>query len=383
MASCHDIEALYSAASARRTTASTKLNDTSSRSHAILTITVSTEDTATGTLVEGKLTLIDLAGSENNTKPGNEHGSDRMKESTEINKSLSALRNVVRTLNNGESHVPYRDSKLSRIMAGVLGGDAVGLLICNVAPCKRFYQETLNTLTFGAGRPPGREQARRPGASPPHQHSDLRRAFSCPPTPGRPPDSSLRPAPPLLPTHRLNLFFPPPRSTPTRNSFPRTSIPPPFASAPVIQLLGASDPKFAEMEAKMLALEAIVKRAGITGETVGDGGKGKKREREEGNRRDSENAELRARVDMLEKLMLVKAKEEAAAAASSRAAQAREDERLKRFRTHLTSAQALEGVPTRSSYFSALSHYRSHRWPRHTKLRGAEEEDAGQSEHER
>lgn len=117
--------------------------------------------------------------------------------------------------------------------------------------------------------------------------------------------SSLRPAPPLLPTHRLNLFLPPPRSTPTRNSFPRTSIPPPFASAPVIQLLGASDPKFAEMEAKMLALEAIVKRAGITGETVGDGGKGKKREREEGNRRDSENAELRARVDMLEKLKLM------------------------------------------------------------------------------
>ena len=63
-------------------------------------------------------TSSDLAGSENNRKTGND--GERMKESAEINKSLSALRKVVRALNDGDKHVPYRDSKLTRLMSGAL-----------------------------------------------------------------------------------------------------------------------------------------------------------------------------------------------------------------------------------------------------------------------
>jgi kinesin family protein 22 len=119
ISSYHEFDDLYSVASARRSTASTKLNDTSSRSHAILTITVSTEDTSTGKILEGKLSLIDLAGSENNKRTGNEHNSERMKESIKINESLLALRNVVSSLNKGETRIPYRNSKLTRILSGV------------------------------------------------------------------------------------------------------------------------------------------------------------------------------------------------------------------------------------------------------------------------
>ncbi|KAI9621291.1 hypothetical protein H4Q26_015789 [Puccinia striiformis f. sp. tritici PST-130] len=155
--SIHQFDKLYSQVMKCRSVSSTKLNHTSSRSHAILTIHVhlinstnEMEDILDLSHLLGKCVLIDLAGSENNKKTGNEHSKERMKESVEINQSLLALRKVVRSLNTGDHRIPYRDSKLTRILSDSLGGSSAGLVICNIAPVASQYRDTINTLTFGS-----------------------------------------------------------------------------------------------------------------------------------------------------------------------------------------------------------------------------------------
>ncbi|CAL1699804.1 unnamed protein product [Somion occarium] len=120
---------IYSEATLRRSVASTNLNRASSRK-----------------ALSGKLNLVDLAGSENNKLTGNDPS--RMAESSAINKSLSVLGQVVHALNQGASRIPYRNSKLTRILQDALGGSSVGLLICNIAPAPKYRQDTLNTLNF-------------------------------------------------------------------------------------------------------------------------------------------------------------------------------------------------------------------------------------------
>lgn len=95
-----DFERLYGKAMRSRSTSSTKLNHASSRSHAILNLHIT--QLRGGRTYEGKCVLIDLAGSENNKKTGNDENRERMKESVEINQSLLTLRKVVRSLNAGE-----------------------------------------------------------------------------------------------------------------------------------------------------------------------------------------------------------------------------------------------------------------------------------------
>lgn len=141
---------LYSQVMRFRSVSSTKLNHTSSRSHAILTIHVEHLSQDNTPILQGKCVLIDLAGSENNKKTGNENNKVRMKESVEINQSLLALRKVVRSLNSGDHRIPYRDSKLTRILSDSLGGTSAGLVICNIAPVASQYRDTINTLTFGS-----------------------------------------------------------------------------------------------------------------------------------------------------------------------------------------------------------------------------------------
>lgn len=141
---------LYAQVMRFRSVSSTKLNHASSRSHAILTIGVSYRTDPQAPIINGKCVLIDLAGSENNKKTGNESNKERMKESVEINQSLLALRKVVRSLNTGDHRIPYRDSKLTRILSDSLGGTSAGLVICNVAPGASQYRDTMNTLTFGS-----------------------------------------------------------------------------------------------------------------------------------------------------------------------------------------------------------------------------------------
>jgi hypothetical protein len=136
-----------------RTVAATLMNSESSRSHSIFTIIVemSTKDAATGKdmLRVGKLNLVDLAGSERAKKTG---ATDQtLKEGIRINLSLSVLGNVISALAEGSKHIPYRDSKLTRLLQDSLGGNTktmVGLHIFNASfifICK-YYRWLLQFL---------------------------------------------------------------------------------------------------------------------------------------------------------------------------------------------------------------------------------------------
>ncbi|KAA1472399.1 kinesin-domain-containing protein [Dentipellis sp. KUC8613] len=144
--SAEEFEKLYSMANKQRSVGATLLNRASSRSHAIVTIEVKMVHQAENKIITGKINLVDLAGSENNKLTGNDPS--RMAESAAINKSLSVLGQVVHALNQGAPRIPYRNSKLTRILQDALGGASVGLLICNLAPGSKFRQDTLNTLNF-------------------------------------------------------------------------------------------------------------------------------------------------------------------------------------------------------------------------------------------
>ncbi|KAJ2488871.1 hypothetical protein IWW37_004457 [Coemansia sp. RSA 2050] len=145
--SYEQFDSIYQKASGNRRTASTKLNNHSSRSHAILTVQVQwQDDIGAGKTWCGRLHLIDLAGSEDNRRT--ENGKDRMAESSAINRSLFVLGQVVEALNTGSSRIPYRDSKMTRILQDSLGGESLGMMIVNVAPGEAFLQDTNNTLNF-------------------------------------------------------------------------------------------------------------------------------------------------------------------------------------------------------------------------------------------
>jgi len=95
-----------------------------------------------------KINLIDLAGSEDNRRTGNAHGSAVFKESTKINLSLTVLKRVVKALSLKQSSIPYRESKLTRILIDCLGGNAHSVMFLMVAPEEQFLKDTLSSLTF-------------------------------------------------------------------------------------------------------------------------------------------------------------------------------------------------------------------------------------------
>ncbi|EFJ51094.1 kinesin-like protein [Volvox carteri f. nagariensis] len=134
-----------------RSVGATLMNQDSSRSHSIFTITIETiEQTKAqpeGHIKVGKLNLVDLAGSERQSKTG--ATGDRLKEATKINLSLSALGNVISALVDGKSgHVPYRDSKLTRLLQDSLGGNTKTIMCANMGPADWNYDETLSTLRY-------------------------------------------------------------------------------------------------------------------------------------------------------------------------------------------------------------------------------------------
>ncbi|KAG8513642.1 Kinesin-like protein KIF22 [Galemys pyrenaicus] len=144
-----DFERHFLPASRNRTVGATRLNQRSSRSHAVLLVKVDQRERfAPFRQREGKLYLIDLAGSEDNRRTGNK--GLRLKESGAINTSLFVLGKVVDALNQGLPRVPYRDSKLTRLLQDSLGGSAHSILIANIAPERRFYLDTVSALNFAA-----------------------------------------------------------------------------------------------------------------------------------------------------------------------------------------------------------------------------------------
>ncbi|XP_047432192.1 kinesin heavy chain-like [Mugil cephalus] len=133
---------------ANRHVAVTNMNEHSSRSHSIFLINIKQENIETEKKLSGKLYLVDLAGSEKVSKTGAEGAV--LDEAKNINKSLSALGNVISALAEGtKSHVPYRDSKMTRILQDSLGGNCRTTIIICCSPSVYNEAETKSTLMFG------------------------------------------------------------------------------------------------------------------------------------------------------------------------------------------------------------------------------------------
>ncbi|WOL20692.1 kinesin-4 isoform X1 [Canna indica] len=129
-----------------RAVCSTAMNDRSSRSHSCLTIHVQARELTSGVVLRGSMHLVDLAGSERVSK--SEVTGDRLKEAAHINKSLAALGDVISALAQKNSHVPYRNSKLTQLLQDSLGGQAKTLMFVHISPEADALSETISTLKF-------------------------------------------------------------------------------------------------------------------------------------------------------------------------------------------------------------------------------------------
>ncbi|KAH9001249.1 kinesin heavy chain [Lactarius akahatsu] len=147
VSSAREVYEIMRQGGAARVVTSTNMNAESSRSHSIFLITISQRNTETGAQKTGNLYLVDLAGSEKVGKTG--ASGQTLEEAKKINKSLSALGMVINALTEKAKHIPYRDSKLTRILQESLGGNSRTTLIINCSPASFNEAETLSTLRFG------------------------------------------------------------------------------------------------------------------------------------------------------------------------------------------------------------------------------------------
>ena len=149
-----DVQSVLATGMANRKVAETLANDRSSRSHSVFTATIEQrivdEMRDSSTILRSRLHLVDLAGSERQKASG--AAGERLKEASNINKSLSALGHVIMTLvdvqQGRKRHVPYRDSKLTYLLQDALGGTAKTVLLATVSPVASNSSETLSTLRF-------------------------------------------------------------------------------------------------------------------------------------------------------------------------------------------------------------------------------------------
>ncbi|XP_026880523.2 kinesin family member 3Cb [Electrophorus electricus] len=148
--SIKEIEHVMNLGNQSRSVGFTKMNEHSSRSHAIFVITIECSEMGIDGeehIRVGKLNMVDLAGSERQRKTGVQ--GQRFKEATKINLSLCALGNVISALVDGKnSHIPYRDSKLTRLLQDSLGGNSKTVMVATIGPASCHYEETLSTLRF-------------------------------------------------------------------------------------------------------------------------------------------------------------------------------------------------------------------------------------------
>ncbi|MBA0639928.1 hypothetical protein Goklo_022922 [Gossypium klotzschianum] len=146
VSSTSDVIDLMNLGQRNRAVGATALNDRSSRSHSCLTVHVQGRDLTSGTTLRGCMHLVDLAGSERVDK--SEVTGDRLKEAQHINKSLSALGDVIASLAQKNPHVPYRNSKLTQLLQDSLGGQAKTLMFVHISPESDALGETISTLKF-------------------------------------------------------------------------------------------------------------------------------------------------------------------------------------------------------------------------------------------
>eukprot|EP00210_Caulerpa_lentillifera_P002367 g2271.t1 len=144
--SAEELRAKFEAGQKHRHVASTDINVESSRSHLIMGIIIETTDLQTHVQTRGKLSFVDLAGSERIKKSGST--GSQLKEAQAINKSLSALGDVISSLARGDPHIPYRNHKLTMLMSDSLGGNAKTLMFVNVSPTDANLDETQNSLQY-------------------------------------------------------------------------------------------------------------------------------------------------------------------------------------------------------------------------------------------
>ncbi|XP_037721446.1 kinesin-like protein KIF3A [Drosophila subpulchrella] len=147
-----DLENIMRLGNKNRAVGATKMNEESSRSHAIFSITVERSELGEGGVQHvrmGKLQLVDLAGSERQSKT--QASGQRLKEATKINLSLSVLGNVISALVDGKStHIPYRNSKLTRLLQDSLGGNSKTVMCATISPADSNYMETISTLRYAS-----------------------------------------------------------------------------------------------------------------------------------------------------------------------------------------------------------------------------------------
>ncbi|XP_035269391.1 kinesin-like protein KIFC3 [Anguilla anguilla] len=140
------IKKILAIARRNRITFGTQMNQHSSRSHALLTITVLGTDLASGAKTTGKLNLVDLAGSERVWKSGAE--GERLKEAQNINRSLLALGDVIQALRGRQTHIPFRNSRLTYLLQDSLGKGNKTAMVVQISSLERNVGETLCSLKF-------------------------------------------------------------------------------------------------------------------------------------------------------------------------------------------------------------------------------------------
>jgi len=141
-----DLERLLNKGTQNRAVAATAMNSESSRSHLVLMIQIISKNKETQEQLRGKILIVDLAGSERLKK--SQTANEAMKESIEINKSLTALGDVIEALTKGSKVIPYRNHKLTQLMQDALGGSAKTLMFVNCSPSSSNEEETVNALKY-------------------------------------------------------------------------------------------------------------------------------------------------------------------------------------------------------------------------------------------
>ena len=150
----NDIQRVIDIGEGNRTIGSTQMNQTSSRSHTVVTIDFAKVTTLAGKdgRLKSMINIVDLAGSEKSNQAGTT--GDRLAEGNAINKSLSCLGNVIEVLAdhamgvNKKRVVPYRDSALTRMLQDAIGGNSATIMVCAIRPGHTYYEETLGTLRY-------------------------------------------------------------------------------------------------------------------------------------------------------------------------------------------------------------------------------------------